>query len=69
MSARLYVVTDATSNTKHLIKAATQAQAVRHVAAARLSCSVASGLEVADLMSAGVVPEDAKASPAETEPQ
>lgn len=60
-TARLYIVTDKTANTKHLVKATNQAQAVRHIAAARLDCMVANSMEVVGLMQAGSQVEDATA--------
>lgn len=61
-ASRIYIVVDTTTNTRHLVKAISQAQAVRHVAADRLSCSVASGLEIAHLMSSGSIVADATGS-------
>lgn len=58
-AARIYVVTDKTANTKHLVKATNQAQAVRHIAAARLDCMVANSMEVVSLMQSGATVEDA----------
>jgi hypothetical protein len=60
-AARIYIVTDKTVSTKHLVKATNQAQAVRHIAAARLDCMVANSMEVVSLMQSGAVVEDATA--------
>jgi len=62
MSARIYTVTDTATEETFLIKANSQAQAVRHVASARYDCDVPSALEVAEKMAAGAVVEDATAS-------
>lgn len=66
-AARIYVVTDKTANTKHLVQATNQAQAVRHIAAARLDCMVANSMEVVSLMQSGATVEDATAQPTKTE--
>ncbi len=58
-AARIYVVADKTTSNKHLVKATNQAQAVRHIAAARLDCVVANSIEIVTLMQSGVVVEDA----------
>ena len=65
-AARIYIVTDKTANTRHLVKATNQAQAVRHIAAARLDCMVANSIEVVGLMQSGSQVEDAT-TPATTE--
>lgn len=59
MSARIYLVTDKNTAAKHLVKANNQAQAVRHIAASRLSCEVASAIYVAALMQSGATVGDA----------
>lgn len=59
MTARIYIVEDAGTDEKFLVKATTQAQAIRHVAKARYDCEVASSLDVAELMKNGSVVEDA----------
>jgi hypothetical protein len=61
-AARIYIVTDKTTTTKHLVKATNQAQAVRHIAAARLDCMVANSIEVVQLMQSGSKVEDATAT-------
>lgn len=61
-AARIYVVTDKSAGTKHLVKATNQAQAVRHIASARLDCMVANSIEVVQLMQAGSQVEDATAT-------
>lgn len=66
MNARIYLVTDKTTAEKHLVKATNQAQAVRHIAASRLDCGVASALDVATLMQTGTTVDDATAT--KTEP-
>jgi hypothetical protein len=62
MSARIYTVTDTATEEKFLVKAHSQAQAVRYVASARYDCEVASAMEVAEMMVSGAVVEDATAS-------
>ena len=59
MSARIYLITDKTTAGTHLVKAANQAQAIRHHAASRFECRAASTLDVAALMQAGVTIDDA----------
>lgn len=68
MNARIYTVTDKTTGQQQLVKAASQAQAVRHVAADRLTCAVATGIQIAELMQAGAVLVDATAGTTEPEP-
>lgn len=63
---RVYRVTDK-AGTVQLVKASTQAQALRFAARGHFSVDVASGLEVADLMSAGVPVNDATADEVSTE--
>lgn len=62
MNARIYLVTDKTTAAKHLVKATNQAHAVRHIAASRLECGVASALDVATLMQTGIKVDDATAA-------
>lgn len=59
MSARIYLVTDKDTAAKFLVKAANQAQAIRHHAASRIACRAASTLDVATLMQSGVTIDDA----------
>lgn len=66
-AARIYIVTDKVANSKHLVKATNQAQAVRHIAAARLDCMVANSIEVVTLMQSGATVEDATAQPIKNE--
>ena len=58
MQARIYKVA-AIDATPVLVKATTQAQALRHVAKAIYTVSVASALEVAERMGSGQVIRDA----------
>lgn len=56
---RIYIVTDKAAKVDFLIKATSQAQAVRHVARMQFDVSVASAVDVADKLTAGVKLEDA----------
>ena len=56
---RIYIVTDRTAKVNFLIKANSQAQAIRHVARMQFDVSVASAVDVADKLTAGVKLEDA----------
>lgn len=56
-NARIYLVT--LSESTHLVKAASQAQAIRRVARDLMSCRPAHSLEVAELMAAGAPVLDA----------
>lgn len=56
---RIYIVTDKAAKVDFLIKATSPAQAVRHVARMQFDVSVASAVDVADKLTAGVKLEDA----------
>jgi hypothetical protein len=53
MSTRIYVVTDIESNHHRLVRAANQAQAMRHVAQACFDVEVASQDDLVSLLSSG----------------
>ena len=53
MSTRIYVVTDIESNRHRLVRAANQAQAMRHVAQACFDVEVASQDDLVKLLSSG----------------
>lgn len=62
MSTRIYIVTeinDESPNTKWLIDAQTQAQAVRHITKNQFQVKVASPHEIVELMGKGVKVEKA----------
>lgn len=63
---RVYQVTDK-AGVIQLVKAGTQAQALRFAARGQFSVEVASGLNVAELMQAGVPVNDATAEEGSTE--
>ena len=58
---RIYVVTN--GDQSHLVQAASQAQAIRHIAGKTFDVRVAKTLDVAQLMSKGVALETASSSP------
>lgn len=58
MSTRIYIVSHKQNGIKRLVLAGSQAQAVRHVAASTYEVSVASALDVAHYMKAGITVED-----------
>ena len=58
---RIYVVTN--GDQSHLVQAASQAQAIRHIAGKRFDVRVAKTLDVAQLMSKGVALEAASNVP------
>ena len=59
MQTRIYEVRDA-SGAPFLVKASSQAQALRHIAGRHYKVSVAKATDVAELMMSGVKVEDAK---------
>ncbi|OGB68599.1 MAG: hypothetical protein A2486_16190 [Burkholderiales bacterium RIFOXYC12_FULL_65_23] len=67
MSTRIYLVTDRDTQTQRLIRAANQAQAVRHAAQSRFDIQVASQDTLVELLDAGQKVESA-AQATETEP-
>ena len=69
MSTRIYLVTDQESQAKRLIRAASQAQAIRHAVASRFGAEVASQNDLVQLLAAGQAAESAtQASETEAEP-
>ena len=58
---RIYVVTN--GDTTHLVQAASQAQAIRHIAGKTFDVRVAKTLDVAQLMGKGVALETAVTVP------
>lgn len=66
MSTRIYLVTDRDTQAKRLIRAGTQAQAIRHAAASRFDIAVAGQDDLVELLAAGQAVESA-AQTAETE--
>jgi hypothetical protein len=67
MSAqRIYIVSDNDTTGARLVKATSQAQAIRHVAESRYNVEVASAMDVADMMVSGITVENASAKPAES---
>lgn len=66
MSTRIYLVTDRESQAKRLIRASSQAQAVRHAAQSRYGVEVASQDDLVQLLDAGQAVESA-AQATETE--
>lgn len=68
MSQRIYLVTDRNTQTRRLIRAANQAQAVRHAAQSRFDIQVASQDDLVTLLAAGQAVESAtQATEAESE--
>jgi hypothetical protein len=61
---RIYVVTN--GGTQHLVQAASQAQAIRHIAGKTFDVRIAKTLDVAQLMSNGLALEVALASSEQT---
>ena len=68
MSQRIYLVTDRDTQTQRLIRAANQAQAVRHAAQSRFDIQVASQDTLVELLDAGQKVESA-AQTTEPEPE
>ena len=68
MSQRIYLVTDRDTETRRLIRAANQAQAVRHAAQSRFDIQVASQDDLVELLAAGQAVESA-AQATEAEPE
>jgi hypothetical protein len=58
---RIYIVTN--GGTQHLVQAASQAQAVRHIAGKTFGVRIAKTLDVVQLMSNGAVLETAVSVP------
>ncbi|MEN9923950.1 MAG: hypothetical protein RL268_76 [Pseudomonadota bacterium] len=57
MSQRIYLVTDRDTQAKRLIRAGTQAQAIRHAAASRFAIEVAGQDDLVELLGSGQVVE------------
>lgn len=68
MSTRIYLVTDRDTQTRRLIRAANQAQAVRHAAQSRFDIQVASQNDLVKLLAAGQTVESATQA-TEAEPE
>ena len=69
MSTRIYLVTDQESKAKRLIRAGSQAQAIRHAAQSRFAIEVASQNDLVQLLAAGQAVESAtQTSETEAEP-
>jgi hypothetical protein len=69
MSTRIYLVTDRDTQAKRLIRAASQAQAIRHAVQARFEATVASQDDLLGLLTAGQAVESAAPQTPEAEPQ
>jgi len=54
MSTRIYLVTDVETNKRRLIRAANQAQAIRHAAQTRFDIEVAGQDDLVSLLSHGI---------------
>ena len=66
MSSRIYLVTDRDTQAKRLIRAGTQAQAIRHAAQSRFEIAVAGQDDMVELLASGQPVESAsQASEAE----
>ena len=68
-NTRIYVVTEANGTggaghqeKHHLVRAASQAQAIRHIVTPRFTCEVAEQEQLVDLVGAGVKVQDASAA-------
>jgi len=59
MTQRIYVVVDTIANARHLVRAASKAQAIARVARDRLTVSVPSTAQVVELMQGGTIVLDA----------
>lgn len=59
---RIYSVTDSETAAVHLVRATSQAQAIRHVASTRYSAAVASQDELVQLVAGGHTVDDATAT-------
>jgi hypothetical protein len=69
MSTRIYLVTDQESQAKRLIRAGSQAQAIRHAAQSRFAIEVAGQDDLVQLLASGQAVESAtQTSEAEAEP-
>ena len=59
MSTRIYLVTDTETNEHRLIRASSQAQAIRHAAQSRFDIEVAGQDDLVELLAGGKAVEDA----------
>lgn len=59
---RIYAVTDRDTAAVHLVRATSQAQAIRHVASARYTATVASQDDLVQLVASGHTVDDATAN-------
>ena len=59
MSTRIYLVTDRETQAKRLIRAGSQAQAIRHAAASQFSATMAGQDDLVQMLDAGIRVEDA----------
>lgn len=59
---RIYAVTDNCTATVHLVRATSQAQAIRHIASARYTATVASQDDLVQLVALGAAVYDATAN-------
>ena len=64
-TTRIYVVRDTANESKRLVRASTQAQAIRHVVKDRFEVTVADQETLVFMMSNGAMVEDAAAEPVE----
>lgn len=71
MPARIYRVLDTTTGADHLVRAHTQAQAIRHVVADQFRAQVAGQETIVEHLTGGGTVLDATAEPAaaDTEPE
>lgn len=69
MSTRIYLVTDHNTQAKRLIRAVSQAQAIRHAVQDRFEATVASQDDLLGLLATGQAVESAAPQATEAEPQ
>lgn len=62
-TTRIYFVSNAVSGDQYLVRAASPASAIRHVARATFGVAVAAQETIVELLTAGVTVEDAGAEP------
>lgn len=67
MNLRIYRIKGKTNGINRLVKASSQAQGLSHVSKSEYDITVASAMEVADLITSGVTVEDASPTTAETQ--
>ena len=61
MSTRIYIITNRDNDQQHLVRAATPAQALRHVARSKFGVAVAAQEALVELLTSGTKVEDAGA--------